>query len=85
METVKAKHTVGDEIHVKLFLHDDRASLNFYGRITGSRLHKGTHFSDRILYSVEVDQSDAPPIEITNLPTGFIGVGGPKIEEAQAD
>lgn len=81
MENEKAKHTVGDPIHVKLFYYDDRASMTFYGGVTGVRLHSGeTWRPDRILYDVYLEQADAPHIRISNLPQGFVLAGLPPAE-----
>lgn len=85
MQTVKAKHTVGDSVHVKLYYADDRAQMKFYGEVTAANLHLGIHFPDRILYDIYLEQADAPHIRIQNLPEGFILPGGPAIETEQND
>ena len=82
METIKAKHKVGDHIHVRLYYADDRAMFTHYGDVTGARLQKGTGlFLDRILYDLEMEQADGPNIIISNLSHGFVLAGGPEIEE----
>ena len=75
-EIIKAEHAVGDRIHAKLYYADDRASLLHLGHVIASRHHKGALFPDRILYDVELEQADAPPIVVTNLPRGFVLAGG---------
>lgn len=81
METVKAKHTVGDPIHVKILYADDRACLVFYGEVTAARRHQGEVWSNQILYDVTLGQAGGPDIVITNLPKGFVLAGGPEIDE----
>lgn len=82
METVQAKHAVGDAIHVKLFYADDRASFKHYGVVLDSRLNRGSGtFRDTILYDLSLEQTDAPPIEIKNLRQGFVMAGGPELED----
>lgn len=79
----KAKHTVGDPIHVKLGYMDNEVaevSMRYYGVVTAARLHSGTVFPDRILYDVSLEQRDAENIIITNLPKGFVLAGGPEVE-----
>lgn len=83
METVKAKHTVGDQVHVKILLKDDRACMPHYGEITGARLHPGVNFRDRILYDLWLEQADAPHIRIENMPEYFVLAGGPPDEPAE--
>jgi len=75
-EILKEEHAVGDRIHAKLYYADDRASLIYLGRVIASRLHKGAFFPERILYDVELEQTDAPPITVTNLTKGFVMGGG---------
>jgi hypothetical protein len=79
METVKAEHTVGDRIHAKLYYADDRSCLVYLGNVIRSTLHKGVHFPDRVLYDIELEQADAPPIVITNLTKGFVLKGGEEV------
>ena len=77
----KAKHTIGDPIHVKMHYKDDNLSLVYYGTVTGARLHRGPLFPDRILYDVSLKQTAAPPVRIENLPEGLIMAGAPEMEE----
>lgn len=79
METVKAEHAVGDRIHTKLYYADDRACLVYIGTVVAARLHKGEFFPDRILYDIELEQADAPPVLITNLTKGFVLAGGDEV------
>ena len=83
MEKIKAKHTVGDPIHVKFYYADERACLIYYGGVTGVRLHDGSLFPDQILYDVYLKQADAPHIRISNLPKGFVMAGGPEKEDEE--
>jgi len=78
---IKAKHTVGDAIHVKILYKDDRASRRYCGHVLAVSLHSGSHFPDRILYDVYLEQADAPHVRIQNLLEGFVLAGGPEIEE----
>jgi len=82
MGTIKAKHTVGDAIHVKLFYQDSRCSMTHYGEVTSVHLHHGSFFPDRVLYDIWLEQADAPCIKISDLPHGFVLAGGPP-EEAE--
>lgn len=85
MEIIKAKHTVGDAVHVRLLSFDDKFTMPYYGHIINARFHKGEHFSDRVLYDVTVGQADAPDIQIINLPHAFIRPGGPEFEEHEPE
>lgn len=76
---LKAEHTVGDRIHAKLYYADDRVCLVYLGNVVASRLHKGKEFPDRILFDIELQQVDAPPIIITNLTKGFVLAGGEEV------
>jgi hypothetical protein len=78
-EIVKAEHTVGDRIHTKLYYADDRVCLVYVGTVINARLHKGKSFPDRILYDIELEQADAPPVQITNLTKGFVLAGGDEV------
>lgn len=80
MDTKKAEHTVGDDIHVRLFYADDRACMSFYGKVEGARLHPGKMWPNQILYDVWLEQADAPHIRMSNLPKGFVLAGGPPVE-----
>ena len=82
-EILKAEHAVGDRIHAKLYYADDRVSLVHLGHVIASRLHKGILFPDRILYDIELEQTDAPPIIITNLTKGFVLAGGEEMFDAE--
>lgn len=81
METRKVKLSIGDEIHVKILLADNRCCVKYYGRVLDERVHPESLFPNRIYYEVELDQIDAPPIRITNLPQGLVLAGGPEMDE----
>jgi hypothetical protein len=78
MGTSKAKHEVGDGIHVKLLLSDDRCCMAHYGTVTDVRIHQGAIWKDRVLYNVHLEQADAPDIIIQNLPHAFTIAGDPE-------
>ena len=76
MDILKAKHKIGDPIHVKLYFADDRATMTFYGGVIASRIQKHSLFADRVHYDIYLEQTDAPPIRIENLSEGFVLAGG---------